>query len=172
MLGIYSAADGTGFSNIDASTGPLTLYLVATGLTDPSGIQGWECSVHIPAESLDQIFLTGIGGYGGIPWYNPPEITIGLITPLLPDGSGAIVLNELYFFFVSGSVKIWLRPVTRPSIPGAMVYVPGLYPIEYRPFNWSSGDVDKPVFGINTGPLTPPISSENATWGGMKALYR
>jgi hypothetical protein len=173
VLGLYSANDGTGFAHIGTPsapvTGPYTIYLVATGMTDPSGVFGWECHVIVPGT----VFFTGVVYSGqAINVAVAPDFAVGLASALPVDANGAIVLATLSFFVQGLAGELFLHPTTVPSVPGCMTYALGSDPGIILCFHWARGDQNTPVFGFNTGPLTPPIPIANGTWGLVKGLYR
>jgi len=174
-LGIYSTDDGQGFAHIGKPHAPVTgvhsAYLITTGLTDPSGIHGWECCVEVPPE----IFYIGetIIGPGAINIDTPPCFAVGIPDPLPRNAWGGVVLAELRFLLVDfNDHELFLHPGTIPSIPDSMVYALGRDPEILRGFLWSSNAETKPVFGFNTGPLNIPIATEAASWGEIKSMYR
>ena len=64
LLEIYTQDDGTGYCDLGIVTGVVTLHLTATGLTDPSGISGWQCLVFVPAEVQGTIIFLGVTSWG------------------------------------------------------------------------------------------------------------
>lgn len=63
---------------------------------------------------------------------------------------------------------IWIAPYFAPSIPGAMAvtdFDDGFSISEAFP---SSGDYGLPVFGINAA----VVPSEDASWGGVKSMFK
>jgi len=168
-LGIYFIdTENTGWANHNIAAGVLTVSLVATGLTDMTGLSGWECRMDFPAALFPAVTLLGDGP---INFANAPDYVVGLNSPF--PHSNAIVLASINLFITSQDPTfLYLNVKPLPSIPDAMAYASGADFNILFPFNWSSGDEAVPVFGINTGPLDPPIATDEATWGSLKSLYR
>lgn len=171
LLGIYTTDDGMGIAHHDIQQGMFTAYLCITGCTEPSGVSGWECRVVLEGDA----YLIGMLVYGGaivLP-VEVPYIIVGLNEPQLPDRYGLVPLAAIDFFVIdSGEAFIYLKRTGYPTPPGTMAYWRGNDPDSHVELGWSSGAEDLPVFGINTGSLTPPIPVARETWGSVKLLYR
>jgi hypothetical protein len=144
---------------------------MATGLTNPSGIHGWECNVIVPPE----IFFTGVTYSGDvINVATAPDFAVGIAVALPPTADDFIVLATINFFVSPGVTNVFLdmEPSSLASIPDSMVYVPGDDIGALKSFKWSSGGPEFHSFGFNSGPLVPPIEAVPQTWGRVKNLYR
>lgn len=171
LLGMYTADDGSGFANVDVAGGNIDVYLVVTGVSESSGLQGWECLITF---TDDPSIFWGSVQYNGqvINVATPPEFAVGIAAPLPRGADGSIWLAKITFLVFGAEGRCWLQPNTTPSVPGAMVYVKGDDVGVFIEMGYSSGDEADAVFGFNTGPLTPPIATEGSTWGNVKDMYR
>lgn len=169
MLGLYWIdAQNNGWANHYIAAGVLTINLIATGLTDPTGLGGWECRMNFPAALFPAVTLLGDGP---INFATPPDYVVGLNSPF--PRADAMVLASINLFITSEDpTLLYLETSATPSIPDSMAYASGADFNILRPFNWSSGAIENPVFGINTGMLDPPIPTVESTWGEVKSLYR
>jgi hypothetical protein len=169
VLGIYSD-ESDGENHLEGPSGNVELFLVVSGLTEPSGVGGWECSVEWP---FDQGWFWLEPELQGPAFNLSPEegqFIVGVgSSPLLPDGSGNVTLAILNLVVSSGRGYFYLRPAAEPSVPGQMSFVPGNDFNRILAFNWPYGE-DGPVFGINTGPVDE-YGRDSSTWGQVKASY-
>jgi hypothetical protein len=171
VLGVYTEPGDDGRATLDLAGGSATVYLIASDLTCPWGIGGWECHLAGDWEANPDIFFAGHVLRGEA--FNVsafPDFAVGLGSPMFPDGFGQVVLAEISFIFFSQQVlELYLAPADRPSLPGLMCYAPTNDPGYLIPFTWSSVIESRPVFGFNTGPIQPRAAR---SWGHVKALYR
>ena len=173
-LGLYSLDDGQGFAHLGAPaatvTGLQTIFLIATGMEDASGVHGWEVCLEVPAA----IFYTGETIMGqGINVDTPPCFAVGLANPNPRNAWDGVVLASMNFLLVDTDPHlIFMHPATVPSIPDRMVFALGSDSGDLRPFNWSGNLEENAVFGFNTGALDPPIQNETVTWGEIKSMFR
>jgi hypothetical protein len=171
VLGIYTTQDGTGPVHLDVFSGSVTVFLVATHLSRPWGLNGWECHLLGDWEVIPGIFYGGgilMGQAINISAF--PDFAVGLSQPLFPDAEGSVCLASFTFIFFGPEImELFLAPALQPSLPGLMCYAATGDPGMLIPFHWSSGDASMPVFGFNT---TPPIpASTPCSWGAIKSLY-
>jgi hypothetical protein len=171
VLGIYTTRDGTGPVHLDIAGGSVTVFLVATHLSMPWGLNGWECHLLGDWEALPEIYYGGgtlMGQAINISAF--PDFAVGLNQPLFPDAEGSACLASFNFIFFGPEImELLLAPALQPSLPGLMCYAATGDPGMLIPFHWSSGDPSVPVFGFN---ITPPVPGSTAcSWGAIKALY-
>ena len=171
VLGIYTEPGDDGRATLDLVAGSATVHLIASDLTCPWGIGGWECHLVGDWEANPDIFFAGLVLRGeAINISAFPDFAVGLGRPMFPDENEQVVLAEISFVFFSQQVmELFLSPADRPSLPGLMCYAPTNAPGYLIPFTWSSVNGSLPVFGFNTGPIQPQAAS---SWGCVKALYR
>ncbi len=166
-IGIYTDLEGLSNSLV-ADEGVITLYVLATGISDPDGIQGWEFGLRFDG-ALEYI------GFA-IPYpcwsvvYYPTFAAIATTAPL--DNAPVIHLVTLYFT-VTGSEpgNIYVEHGYAPPGGSGGTYMPVYYSdadhvhILYP----SSGGIELPVFRLNA---EAPVATESMAWSHVKALYR
>jgi hypothetical protein len=170
VLGLYTATDETGRSNITIASGQFDLYLCLTGCTVPEGVYGWEVRIAFPATGLlvDPPTLYGFAVDVG----TPPDHVVGLATPL-PLCDCIVLARWRPTVLATDPQYVHFSPATFPSIPGAIAFAGGDDPADLRPLRPSSGDLGLAVFGINTGPLPGfPPATATRTWSAVKAMFR
>lgn len=147
---------------------PVTAYLVATNITEPSGISGWECTVQVAGNLVAPAWT--IAG-GGTNFLTAPNFAVGVGT-VVPLPFGPVVLLATLTAYVmnpTDMVNLYVRPAPQPSIPGSPVYAAGDNAFVLHPLGQSTGGPDFPVAAINGD---CPVANETGTWGEMKALFR
>ncbi|MFH1843142.1 MAG: hypothetical protein ABIF77_08020 [bacterium] len=173
-MGLYSAADGSGYCNKDVAVGPFTMYLVLTNCSMAAGVSGWECRFTFDAPA--DFYESSVDLYGqdvnvGV----KPDYGVGLGAPLPRAVDGSVVLASFSFLCGAPGVenRFYLAPSSLTSIPGSMVFAEGGVPGHLLPAAPANGDHANPAFHLNLGPLVPtPVDTESDTWGGVKNLYR
>jgi len=154
---------------------PYTLYFVLYYPQAPSGFLGgveFSLPIEPPLGDVATILeLAFPAPYDALNIGEFPEIVAGF-------GEGAEVTSDhilicsltLLFNADPGQHLTYLQPVANPSLPGAMAYNdfedPGIL-LEMLPYS-SDYTHANPVFGINS----EVVAVENATWSGVKALFR
>jgi len=97
------------------------------------------------------------------------EYIVGLSTAA-PVVDQRVVLFSLQMFSLTGNAfQLFVGPTSKPGIAGEMAFQsvsPLLVPMYAA--SGGPGDGAGPVFGYNTS----VVATEDATWGGVKALYR
>ncbi len=170
VIGIYTATDATARAHLAANPGTFEVYLVVTNPSASAGISGWECSLEMLPAGILTLINTAYAGTA-LNVATPPEYAVGLAAPL--PRNDVVRLATLTFFAAAATpANIYMHPISTPSQPGDMIYADGADPGRFITLAWSSGDESLPVFGVNTGPLVPPIPIDEDTWGGVKNLYR
>lgn len=176
-LGLYTTTDGYGDTGIEGIGIPLNVYLVLTkpaydGTPNP-GVKAFECQLNFnPSGNLfkleDGLLAPGlnIGDTDNI-WQGYLEYIVGF-SEFLPAVNDAVALIHFVFMNIGDvPIEVTLGPVSVPSVPGEMVFIPAgitdletMYPV--------SGHPDAPVFIFNG--MAIPVESES--FGSVKALYR
>jgi hypothetical protein len=167
-VGIFKDAAATTYEE----TAPLmyqpnTCYLVLSNPTT-DGILGWECYIT---------FDPGVGGFSSVTGWaprgsfvnagSPPDFAVGLATPIY--GATEIVLMDITYFYTGGICTFKVGPGVVQTIPGSMAFLDGNDVGNALVMDPSSGDFDLPVYGVCSGCV---VATEDATWGGVKSLYR
>lgn len=146
-----------------------SLPLLLTGMTAPS-VAAVEFIMTISSTSMP---------LSGITWAenavdvdsSPLGVIAGFGTPILPvSGTNYARLGTVDLLaFTTEPVLIHLIPHTTPTIDGFMVYVNGEDFGDVKATLPSSGSFDLPVFGFSTD---VEVSAQDATWSGVKQLFR
>jgi hypothetical protein len=167
------ANDGIGvYFDTEASIHRITLlegehhaYLAITNPTDPSGISGWECRV----DTDGPLFVLDWGVLGlAINASTPPSFTVGLADPL-PFAPRIILMDMVFMLTSLEEASFYIRPIFNASLEGVPAYASGADPAVLSPLSQSTGGPEIPVAVINGD---APVATEDATWGGVKNLYR
>jgi hypothetical protein len=168
-IGIYFDEGAT--NNCFTSATPfqaVTAYLFLTNLDEPSGCAGWEASVEytgLTAPGFTHTLGTAVTDVG-----SGFEHICGLGGNVLPPAP-VHVLGTVVGYVMDPTVVVeyFIRPVSQPSVDGAVVYGAGSDPGLYTPMIVSTGGFDVPVATINAACIVPV---DEETWGGVKALYQ
>lgn len=171
VLGIYSAPDGTGFISAGGN-GYVSVYLVATGVSQPSGMARWECSISW-TDHPGAVFYLGFELLGDAVNVSQVEgdFNVELAQPLLPMPDGSIALATINFMIFGAVVEVYLHPAHASSDPGYMVFAQGDDPEILHRFSWSQYDERCPVFYFNGITWDCFIPTARISWGAVKALY-
>ncbi len=183
-IGIFFDQSGSAASacTVMSTAAPLTAYVLALNISEPSGISGWELCLakegNFPAGL--SVTLTGQAFNA----FTAPMYQVGLTGAPLPYAP-AITLMTLSTFYIGGTytLKFGLGPTTPTSFASAPEgpgpgYVRGddvsvihrltevtNVPIAGQPgFFW--------VAFVNDSANCPITATEESTWGGVKALYK
>ncbi|MFH1842269.1 MAG: hypothetical protein ABIF77_03610 [bacterium] len=168
-IGMYFDADGLVVCH-DFIGGPVTMYLVLTECTAPSGVSGWECHVDYSVPSGNfEMGWTLVGD--AINVSTDPDFCVGLASPL--PGAEAIVLAT-YGILVFTTEEMWfrVREANLPSISGYPCYAAGDDPgclIALQPV---CDDEANAGLNAGTGCSWCIVPSTPTTWGQLKAQYR
>jgi hypothetical protein len=172
-LGIYfDQAANTNCSDASPSA-PVRAYLIATNVTAPSGLSGWECRILIDNYGGDATY-TVLGQYLNV--LTPPMFSVGL-TAAIPR-STCIPLARISISLGGSFALLGLAP-SKPSSFGGLSpgYAVGDNPgrlIAFTPSGnvpWFAVPNGFVVAGINAGPDCP-VEGEQASWSKVKTLFR
>ncbi len=167
-VGLYTLNDGNGYCNKYMAVGNDHIYLLMTRCDEPSGISGWELAITMPPT----VFALDWGIQGQfVNAASPPEFAVGLAVAF-PQATAILLADITVFVTTLDPVFAYFTIVSNPSIPGEMAFAAGDDPGNLQPLVHPTGSFANPVFGFNSGPLDPPVATENQTWGGVKSLYR
>jgi hypothetical protein len=169
VIGVYLDEMGHNDCTEDAD-GPLTTYLVLSGLTS-TGVIGWEVKLSFTGGGLCTAEVPrGLAIDVGT---REDEHIVGLASPLLAE-AGAVVVMQMELFVTdpldpllahAGPVYFHVGPEELPY------YLDAADPELAKPLVPSSGDIAEPVFQANVK-CPGPVGTVAATWGAIKALYR
>jgi hypothetical protein len=172
-LGVYFDLGGT--SNCMTATinpyTPVTGYLLATRLTESSGVSGWECKMMFDvAPAIPPTYA--IQG-GGLNVLTAPDFQVG-IPSALPF---APAINLLSFtLYYTAPIRFAIGPCSVSSFnPAAPGYAKGSDPGVLKRFTLAASDAvaGTPgyyfVAGINAN---CPVADATSSWTGVKNLYQ
>ena len=176
-IGLYTTTDGFGETGTDDVGVPTTVFLV---LTKPAsqgipcdGIGAFECQLNFNPASFGLFKLFDALGAEGLNIGDVDHISDGYLEYIVGFSTGVPVVAEaavlIHFQFLRTSatpVEVTLGPVSFPSIPGQMGFLPPDPPIEIM--YSMGGSHEAPVFIFNG--MAIPVESESL--GSVKALYR
>ncbi len=175
IIGLYTESDGSGFAHYEGAGPQVAVYIVYSGLSTPSGgLSGWETNVEQVGGGI--MFLNAtLLGTGAINLFQAPVFQVGLGVPMTtpgPDGTFAVASLNYFVTNPTDPTTLLLNAIPNtswPEDPG-----PGYADAEnvgiLQRCTPSSGSQTDPSFGFWTGPLAIP--AEEATWGGVKGMYR
>jgi hypothetical protein len=164
-VGLYFDPEGSDNCLTVASGTVFSGYLLVTRPSDPDGIHGWELTLVVPPGLF---LLQTIYSGQALNITSPPEYIVGLADPL--PAADVIRLAEVQFLVIMiEPYDLFLQPVSRPTVPGQMIYASGGDEGVFVGLQPSSGAHDRPVAAINGD---CPVPARPASWGRVKALYR
>jgi hypothetical protein len=168
-IGMYFDLDATQYC-LDYTGGPVSVYLVLTNASEPTGISGWECHVTYTVPAGD--FETGwVLPAGSLNVSTAPDFVVGLAAPA--PWAPAILLGTYgILVFATGSMEWYVGPADTPSIPGVPVYAAGDNPGNLIPLQMVSGSPDLPVAQLNIGCPGDVIGTQQETFGSVKAMFK
>ena len=157
----------------------LNWYLIATGVTESSGLSGWEAHVYFDPMPMAGVSYT-YGGTGAVNPLTAPDFQVGLGGGPIAQAPAMVVLT-MGTFYLGGELLIGVGPITTAptSFPDTNTpgYAAGNAPEVLIPL-WPSSD-QQPIEGVDhaywvCGINTPsPINDVTDTsWGSVKALYQ
>jgi hypothetical protein len=156
----------------------LNMYLIATNITESSGISGWETHVYfnpVPGAGVTYTYA----GVGAVNPLTAPDFQVGMGGGPLPY-SPAVLMLTMSTFYLGGPLSIGLGPITTAPTSFPLTRSPG-YAAGNDPSklvalkcssNWPWLSVPNAflVAGANAGDC--PVPTEDTSWGGVKALYQ
>jgi hypothetical protein len=167
-IGVYFDMAGTQYC-YEFLGGPVSAYVVITNPTQDAGISGYECHVSyvLPAGNYDTGWTLPAGGLNVS---TAPDFVVGMGSPL-PYAPSVVVATLGLLMFAPGCMEFYVGPANTPSIPDVPLYADGLDPGLLIPLQVSSGSSELPVAQLNCGDCIV-IGTEDATFGGVKAMYK
>ncbi len=171
-LGLYFDPGGTAYeTQTSVPFQQVTAYLLATNITDPMGISGWECAV-ITTGSVAAPSWTVSGGLnvtdGSAGLF---QVGIGLFELALP--SAPTVLLATWTGFIMAPFDIVEFLVTpfpgSVSFPDSAGYASGSDAGHLIPFDINGGCFGSGWTIIN---MWCPLGAEQQSWSEIKTIYR
>lgn len=166
-LGMYFDTGATVYCR-EAVTGPVSLYLILTNCSQPSGISGWEChaTYDIPPGCYEIGWTLAEGSSNES---TAPDFVVSLATPM-PNAPTMLLATLGLLIFCPDAIFFYLGPADSPSIPGLPAYAVGDDPGIMIPLHLISGNPDFPVASLNDWCFS--ADAEETSFGSIKALYR
>ncbi len=169
-IGVY--LDATAESHCGYGTGQIACYLIGTGL-ETATVGGFELKLTVTGPAfgpLNQIYPPDAINLAN----RPSEYVVGFGTPV-PAGSGLVTFMTFDLLVTNDltATELFIEPIYFPSIAGSGAYLDGAdYNIILPLFN-ATGDpltgATVPVMTVNGDCVVP---AEDASWGGVKSLFR
>jgi hypothetical protein len=177
-LGAYS--DNLGDSNcftVSANV-PFSIYWVMAN-SDVANLGGFEFAWRFePAVTHFVLGTTLPAGALNIGTAN--NMIVGLGLGLITSEATVLAVHNTMILAAVESIRITAGPATPDSIDGEAAYNDFNNPADIRVMNWSTvtGPWDRdaagwviPGLGLINGACPPPVASETATMGNIKALW-
>lgn len=176
MIGIYFDPEAATWCVNPGAVGPVDAYLCLTSASADSGVAGWECTIEV----TEGVFVLewNLQGIGASNFSTEPEFIVGMSEPL-PRDDVIVLMQFTVGAFLADPIDLRVLPIANPSLPPdpwpLPTYADGdnsniLIPMGYAG-GWDQLTGDPYVCAqINGG--CDVIPSEDATWGGVKSLYR
>jgi hypothetical protein len=170
-IGLYLTSYGCGTCcSTPATTFPI--YLVATNVSAPSGIIGWEMEISWDGPAIDEDYTIETVNGQYLNFETEPKFSVGLTVPL-PNPSTFILLMTMEI-----TVESTTEPVTfyidglrfAHSLPERVpAYAAGNNPANIVELKQSTGGADYPVLTLN-GDCA--VANEEMAWSSVKDLFR
>lgn len=171
-IGMYTTESPADIEDavLEAPVGGLyTTYLVCAEPQNDGGdpistLGGYECELSVS------------GGWSFQSVVLPPNVldldsTVDAFycSGLMPVSGGFVTLATVSLLnYTPAKGWVWIAPYSAaPSIPGYMAITDADAGFALAKAEASSGDYDRPIFGINQG-----AEKEDATWSGVKATFQ
>ena len=166
QIGLFMNSDGTGATSTNEIGAPVNVYLVLLNPSDDSGtpfsgITAFDCQLNF--NPIGGLFVTNIALNGeGLNIGDVNNIDQGYLEFLAGFADvvlaidGAVLLISLQFINTNvGEVYVTMSPISQPSFPDAMSFLPGEISMLYVMYP-ASGDYENPVFAFN-GQAVPVV---------------
>jgi hypothetical protein len=147
----------------------VTAFVVLTNPSEASGVGGYEFHMNavLPAGNYDTGWTLPAGALNVSA---APDFVVGMGSPL-PYAPAIVLAQWGLLMFAPGCMEFYVGPADTPSIPGVPLYAAGDNPGLLIPLQQSSGGPDMVAAQLNCGQCTV-VGNEDATFGGVKAMYR
>jgi len=176
MIGIYFDPEATTWCVNPGDIGPLDAFLCLTSASADSGVAGWECTIEVTSGFF--VLEWELQGVGASNFSTEPEFIVGLAEPLLWEP--VIVLMRFSVgAFLPDPINLRVLPIANPSLPpdpwALPAYADGDNPNHLIPMGYAGGwdtTTGDPYVCAQINAGCDVIPTEDATWGGVKSLYR
>jgi hypothetical protein len=166
-IGMYFDTAGTEYCR-SAVTGPTSVYLLATNISESSGLSGWEA--HVTYTVPAGCFETGwVLPAGSLNVSTAPDFVVGLAAPA-PYAPAILLGTYGILVFCPDCIEFYVGPSNTPSLPGVPLYAAGDNPGSLIALQQSSGGPDNPVLQLNCDCTI--VGDEPTSFGGVKSMYR
>lgn len=179
-IGIYCDVNASGHCCYAASYALLTMYVVASNLSEPAGIGCWEAKVLYEPAAWPAGLTWSVCGEGAV--FVPQDAPVFRVC--IPAGlaaAPAVPLLSFTTFYLGGPKVVGLGPVVPSMVEGAgPAYSPADAPTRWRAFqvlcgrsvSWAPWPGEPNGFGsasINTACADPAV--DERSWSLVKRLY-
>ena len=181
-VGIYTVPDPVGCETAQVTVAPFTPFTAYVVLTDPyneelgrplATVGGFEFSLQVPSSVF---VLSAQYPPGCVGWPPPPpDFLTGCDSPV--TNGVAVLMTFVFMPTTTETVFFHLGPLQTmpPFFPGQMAFADFDDDYSVQVMHPVSGSADVPVFAVNwDGEMSfcETIPSRDASFGGVKALYR
>ena len=178
-IGVYFDLEANANCAAPTAMGMLNMYLIATNISETSGISGWETHVYFNPAPPAGVSYT-FAGTGAVNPLTAPDFQVGMGGGPLPYSPAVLLLTMSTYYFPGVAFQIGLGPIitaptsfpatNRPGYaagndPGRLI---NLVPSSNVPIPGSNSGYY--VAGVNSGDC--PVPNEETSWGDVKALYQ
>lgn len=176
-IGIFFETGGREFCATATPGTQVPAYLCLTRASDNSGFLSWEATI----ESSVTGSLAGFNIRGdGVNTATAPEFVVSYGTPL-PYQQSTVLLDLTINVVWEWSIALRVRAASDPSgSENLPVYTTTAEPTVYKPlqylWGWDAQQVPLWLASINDPSCStddgPSVPADDASWSGVKALYR
>jgi hypothetical protein len=177
-LGAYSDMGGDSNCFTVTPNVPFNIYWVFAN-PDIQNLGGFEFAWRMQPNPTHFVLSTTMPA-GALNIGTPTNMVVGLGLGLISSEATLLVTHQVIITAAAESVIITAGPATPDSIDGQAAYNDFNNPGDIRPMNWStvSGPADRDAsgwlingLGMINGACPPPVATEAATMGNIKALW-
>ena len=171
-IGVYFDTGATIYCIDYPAGGPQPAYLCLTNPSylgaDGEAVSGWECNLEI----TEGVFILEVDISNGVNVGTPPDFIVGLVTPL-PWSPVIVLATAQIGVFTLNPINFTLHPASPSSFdPPSPGYAAGDDPGLLIPLGYSAGG-EVVCAGINDPECeSTVVPTEDATWGGVKSMYK
>lgn len=169
-LGVYFDQQGLIRCQNGVTPGMKSVYLIATNISQPGGIGGWECKVN-NSNAMWMFLSATLAGVGPINLFTAPVFQVGLGVPMSP--APIMVLTTIQYFVQDmNPANFTISAIQYPSVPGVpAVYADGADVGNLVPFVSPQANWLLPVASANN-PNCNIVGADPQTWGAVKGMFK
>jgi hypothetical protein len=178
-LGIYFFENGAWTNTkMNAEEGAqITAYLVATNISQPNGISGWDCEIALDGNILmdDVSWMAPQPTWAATNVSSPPQFVVGIAPPIATVPTISLLTFRFPFPAPGGLVLLGFGPIITGFLGshGSPGYQSGTI---WTPFIPSSNALPIPgrpgFYYVACAGGEGPIVATNDSWSSVKSLYR